>query len=83
MFVLADRGGLDADALADPALVTALAPGAIADLTPSVPAPGSARLRGEVLEQLRSLRGFLSAVLADPRNTWWQLAQVLQRLSFR
>ncbi|PRZ43048.1 hypothetical protein CLV47_103104 [Antricoccus suffuscus] len=72
VFVLADRGGLDADALANPALVTALASSAIADLTPWVPSPGSARLRAQVLEQVRPLRSLVNAVLADPRNTWWQ-----------
>ncbi len=76
VFILADRGGLDADALADPALVTALASSAIADLTPWVSDPGSAHLRAEVLQQVRRLRTLVSDVLADPRNAWWQLPAV-------
>ncbi|MGI8577912.1 MAG: hypothetical protein ACR2KG_08330 [Nocardioidaceae bacterium] len=72
VFVLADRGGLDADALADSALVTALASSAIADLTPWVSSPGSAHLRAAVLEQVLPLRGFVADVLADPRNAWWR-----------
>lgn len=72
VFVLADRGGLDAGDLADSALVTALASSAIADLTPWVSAPGAAFLRASVLEQVRPLRGYASAVLADPRNAWWE-----------
>jgi hypothetical protein len=52
VFVLADRGGMDTDALADPALVTARASSAIADLTPWVSDQGAAHLRAEVVQQV-------------------------------
>ena len=68
-FVLADRNGLDADDLADPATASVLAATALSDVDPWTGQQPLVRARA--LELVRPLRPLVAEVLADPRNVWW------------
>jgi hypothetical protein len=69
VFVLADRLGLDAGRLAEPATVTALASRALGDLNPWTGAAAASRARALAL--VRPLHDLVTAVVTDPRNAWW------------
>lgn len=72
MFVLADRAGYDAAALADPATVSALAASAVGALTPWNGAEPAAEVRARMLRLVRPLRPLVAAVVTDRRNDWWR-----------
>ncbi len=69
MFVLAGRLGLRAGRLAEPATATALASTALRDLNPWTGEAAADRARAIALVQ--PLRDLVTAVVTDPRNTWW------------
>jgi hypothetical protein len=69
MFVLADRLGLNAERLAEPATVTALASAALRDLNPWTGEAAANRVRALALVQ--PLRDLVTAVVTDLRNAWW------------
>jgi hypothetical protein len=69
MFVLADRLGLDAERLAEPASATALASAALGDLNPWTGEAAANRVRALALVQ--PLRDLVTAVVTDLRNAWW------------
>lgn len=69
MFVLADRLGLHAERLAEPATATALASAALLDLNPWTGQAGANRVRALAL--VRPLRDLVTAVVTDLRNSWW------------
>jgi len=71
MFVLADRAGIVADGLADPATAVALATTAIDELRPWNGAEPAAGVRGRALTLALPLRDLIAAVVTDPRNAWW------------
>jgi hypothetical protein len=72
MFVLADRLGLSAARLAEPATATALASAAQRDLDPWHPGAAASRVRA--LELVQPLRDLVAAVVTDGRNAWWSAA---------
>jgi hypothetical protein len=69
MFVLADRLGLNAERLAEPATATAMASTALLDLDPWT--GDAAANRARVLALVQPLRGLVTAVVTDVRNAWW------------
>lgn len=71
VLVLAERAGLDADDLADPTTISALAATAMPDLTPWNGGEPAAGVRQRAVALARPLRDLAASVLADPRNTWW------------
>jgi hypothetical protein len=68
-FVLADRLGLSAERLAEPATVTALASTALRDLNPWEGEAAPNRVRA--LAQVQPLRDLVTAVVTNQRNAWW------------
>jgi hypothetical protein len=69
MFVLADRLGLNAERLAEPATASALASTALRDLNPWTVEAAANRVRALALVQ--PLRDLVTAVVTDLRNAWW------------
>jgi hypothetical protein len=69
MFVLADRLGLNAGRLAEPATATALASTALRSLNPWTGEAAANRVRALALVQ--PLRDLVTAVVTDLRNAWW------------
>jgi hypothetical protein len=69
MFVLADRLGLNAERLAEPATASALASTALRDLNPWTGQAAASRVRALALVQ--PLRDLVTAVVTDLRNAWW------------
>jgi hypothetical protein len=69
MFVLADRIGLNAGRLAEPATAAALASTALRDLNPWDEEAAANRVRALALVQ--PLRDLVAAVVTDLRNAWW------------
>ena len=71
MFVLADRNGLNADALADPAVACELATLAVRSLSPWSAFEPASSVRARALALVRPLGGLVAKVVTDPRNAWW------------
>ncbi len=72
MFVLANRAGLGANDLANPATASVLASTAFDELNPwsgSDDRPAARRARA--LELVKPLRPFVDTVINDSRNAWW------------
>jgi hypothetical protein len=69
MFVLADRLGLNAARLAEPATATALAGTALRELNPWTGQAAANRVRALALVQ--PLRDLVTAVVTDRRTAWW------------
>ena len=69
MFTLADRHGLDAEGLAEPATASAVASTALRDLNPWAGEAATSRIRA--LTEVQSLRDLVTSVVTDPRNAWW------------
>jgi hypothetical protein len=69
MFVLADRLGLSAERLAQPATAVAMASIALRDLNPWTGQAAANRARALAL--VRPLRELVTAVVTDLRNAWW------------
>jgi hypothetical protein len=69
MFVLADRLGLNAERLAEPATASALASTALRELNPWTGQAATNRVRALALVQ--PLRDLVTAVVTDRRNAWW------------